>query len=273
MKPTRREALQAALTVGALTLAGNKSEAENHKGAHTMAPLDYGRSFICNTAPFNAVRFWVESRTRILDVEAGTHTDFIQCGSCKSEHTFAEQGLFQEDNYDFLPIWGEDEWLVFRRTVRLSDTYRTVHPMDKLWGKPELKLQEAEKATLLDSWEALRDATAAAIPIVTQTEIWSEDKKLRAIVECPTKTMNVDLDGQRYQVDTGPVAYPDLSKDYASHIDRLSLAFVAFRAPDFADWVVEQPARVSLDDSNNTESYHYTKPFSTPARNSVFALG
>ena len=64
MKPTRREALQAALTVGALTLAGNKSEAENHKGAHTMAPLDYGRSFICNTAPFNAVRFWVESRTR-----------------------------------------------------------------------------------------------------------------------------------------------------------------------------------------------------------------
>src|SRR5687768_1559879 len=29
--------------------------------------LDYGRSFICNTASFNAVCFWVESRTVLVD--------------------------------------------------------------------------------------------------------------------------------------------------------------------------------------------------------------
>ena len=68
--------------------------------------LDYGLSFICNEASFNAVRFWVESRTTLIDTEAGTSQVFYQCGSCKSEHTFAAENLFIEDNYDFLPILG-----------------------------------------------------------------------------------------------------------------------------------------------------------------------
>ena len=32
-----------------------------------MMPLDYGRSFLIGTWPENEVRFWVESRTRIID--------------------------------------------------------------------------------------------------------------------------------------------------------------------------------------------------------------
>lgn len=273
MKPTRREMMQTAFAAGALTMTGSSALDAVPGASGAMTPLDYGRSFICNTASFNAVRFWVESRTRIIDVEAGTHTDFLQCGSCKSENTFAEQDLFHDDNYDFLPILGDGQWLVFRRTVRLSDRYRTVHPVAELWGQPELRLREATEYTRLETWEAMRDATAAAIPLVTQTEIGSPDEKLRAIIECPTKTMNVDLDGKRYQVDTGPVAYPDLTKDYPAPIDRLHLAFVAFNAPHFADWVVEQPTRVHPDGDNATEVYHYAKPFSLPAKNHVIALG
>lgn len=265
--------IQSALAAGAFSLTGTTASGVEGGDPGTMTPLDYGRSFVCNTAAMNAVRFWVESRTRLIDIEAGTQTDFIQCASCKSEHTFAEKDLFIEDNYDFLPILGEGEWLVFRRGVRLSERYRTVHPVDSMWGPPTLILREAPESTRLESWEQIRDATAAAIPIVTQTEIWSADEKLRAIIECPTKTMNVDLDGKRYQVDTGPVAYPDLTKVYPAHIDRLHLAFVAFNAPHFADWVVEQPTRVHPDGPNTTEVYHYAKPFSLPAKNSVIALG
>jgi len=265
--------MQSAFAAGAFSLAGTTARRAEGGDAGTMTPLDYGHSFVCNTASFNAVRFWVESRTRLIDAEAGTQIDFLQCASCKSENTFAEKDLFMEDNYDFLPILGEGEWLVFRRTVRLSERYRTVHPVESMWGPPTLKLREAPELTHLDTWEQIRDATAAAIPIVTQTELWSPDEKLRAIIECPTKTMNVDLDGGRYQVDTGPVAYADLTKDYPAHIDRLQLAFVAFNAPDFADWVVEQPTRVNPDGPDATETYHYGKPFSLPAKNSVIALG
>ena len=33
---------------------------------------------------------------------------YYQCGSCKSEHTFAEKNLFINPNYDFLPVFGEE---------------------------------------------------------------------------------------------------------------------------------------------------------------------
>ncbi|MCX7827054.1 MAG: hypothetical protein N2689_16110, partial [Verrucomicrobiae bacterium] len=86
----------------------------------TMRCLDYGLSFICHTARANAVRFWVESRTRIVDDRNGGSTDFYQCASCKSENTFGEKDLFYADNYDFLPIIGGGRCLIFRRKARLN---------------------------------------------------------------------------------------------------------------------------------------------------------
>ena len=239
----------------------------------TMPPLDCGLSFVCNTAAANAVRFWVESRTRIIDDAAGTWTDYYQCGSCKSEHTFAERDLFQKNNYDFLPILGEGYWLIFRRPVGLSARYRSVNRVEELWGRPVLKLKEAPEVTVLETWDAIRDATAAAIPIVTQTEIAHTETGLRAVIECPTKTMNVSLDKQLYQVDTGPVAFADLTERPDPQIGCLSLAFLAFNAPDFADFVVEQPTAVLEDGVEKCEVYHYSNPFSLPAKNRLFALG
>ena len=238
-----------------------------------MPPLDYGLSFICNTAPFNAVRFWIESRTRIIDERAKTWTDYYQCGSCKSENTFAERDLFQKNNYDFLPILGRDVWLIFRRPAGLSEIYRKVARVEDVWGKPVLKLREARKVTVLDTWEKIRDATAAAIPIVTQTEFANPETGLRTIIECPTKTMNVSVEKKLYQVDTGPVAFPDLSKRYEPEIDCLSLAFVAFNAESFADFIIEQPTPVSENDAVKCEVYHYSSPFSLPAKNRILALG
>ncbi|NIA16455.1 MAG: twin-arginine translocation signal domain-containing protein [Nitrospiraceae bacterium] len=281
MKPTRRQALQAAAAAaGAMSLASGRTRAaeggpNSAKGnaMASMPPLDYGRSFICHTAPFNSVRFWVESRTRIIDDESGAWTDYYQCGSCKSENTFAEQDLLKEGNYDFLPIMGRGLWLVFRRPVGVSESYRTVSPVDDLWGPPVLKLREDANATVLDTWETIRGATAAAVPIVTQTELANAETGLRAIIECPTKTMNISLDKTMYQVDTGPITFPDLTKRHDPMIDSLSLAFIAFNAPDFADFIIEQPTPVPTEDpAAKCETYHYSKPFSLPAKNRVLAL-
>ncbi|GMV92562.1 MAG: hypothetical protein AMXMBFR82_23400 [Candidatus Hydrogenedentota bacterium] len=272
MSPTRREAFRiTAASLCGMAFAGVGVRADD-RAEPEMIPLDYGRSFICNTAEFNSVRFWVESRTRIIDDAAGTWTDYYQCGSCKSEHTFAERDLFQQDNYDFLPILGKGEWLVFRRPVGEFDRYRTVAKTTEMWGEPVLKLVEASKISELDTWEKIRDATAVAAPIVTQTEIANEETGLRAIIECPTKTMNVSLDKQMYQVDTGPVAYPDLTKRHEPEIDCLSLAFIAFNAPDFADFVVEQLTPVGSGAAETCKVYHYSGPFSVPAKNRVYAL-
>jgi hypothetical protein len=251
--------------------AGEEADDPDTDRSGPLRPLDYGLSFICNPAAFNAVRFWVESRTVLTDEQTGQTMHFYQCGSCKSEHTFAKKDLFHEDNYDFLPILGGDDWLIFRRPAYLSERYREVRPVEKIWGKPLLKLREGRNAGVLDTWEKVRDATADAIPIVSQTEIAHPDTGLRAIIECPVKTMNVSLENQVYQVDTGPVALPDLTRRYDKPIESLSLAFLAFNAPGFADFVVEQPTPVIVDDREVGQVYHYSKPFSLPARNRLFA--
>ncbi|HJY85989.1 MAG TPA: hypothetical protein VKE24_04050 [Candidatus Acidoferrales bacterium] len=238
-----------------------------------MQPIDYGLSFICNTSPANAVRFWIESRTRLIDTQAGTTIDFYQCASCKSEHTFAEKNLLQKDNYDFLPILGDGHWLIFRRPARVWERYRQVSKAEDIWGKPVLKLRPPAKITSLDTWEKIRDATAAGVPIVTQTELASEQSGLRAVIEAPTKTMNISLQRKMYQVDTGPVAFPDLSKRFQHPIECLSLAFVVFNASHFADFVIEQPTPVLQEGKQTTKTYHYSNPFSLPAKNRLFALG
>ncbi len=93
--------------------------------------LDYGRSFINTTANSNSPRFWVESRCRVIDKKANKTVEYLQCGLCKSEHTFAHRQLFQQDNYDFLPVFSEEEGIIFRRHVRVSEPYRDVRPVDQ----------------------------------------------------------------------------------------------------------------------------------------------
>lgn len=270
MKSHRRQFLASGLA--AACVAGGTAPAAAQEPAliDGLSVLDYGRSFICNTADFNRVRFWVESRTILIDGE--TRTEFYQCGSCKSENTFGEKDLFYPDNYDFLPILGEGHWLVFRRTARLNPSYRTIKTVEDYWGPPLLKLRQAQKVTVLDTWDKIRDLTAAAVPIVSRTELADETTGLKAIIEAPVKTLNISIEKSMYQVDTGPVALPDLTQRFEPRIDCLKLAFVAFNAPHFADFVVEQPTAVIEDDVEKCQIHHYSSPFSKPAKNTLLAV-
>lgn len=270
MNPDRRTFLASGLSMACIAGAASTARSEEPARVGGLTCLDYGRSFICNTARFNSVRFWVESRTVLIDGD--TPTEFYQCGSCKSENTFGEKDLFYADNYDFLPILGDGHWLVFRRTARLNPNYRAIKKVEEMWGPPALKLREAKRVAVLDTWEKIRDATAAVVPIVSRTELSDDATGLKAIIEAPVKTLNISIDKSMYQVDTGPVAYPDLSQRYDPRIDCLKLAFVAFNAPHFADFIVEQPTAVVEDEQEKCQIHHFSSPFSLSAKNTLLTV-
>jgi len=236
-----------------------------------MTPLDYGRSFLIgkgNDEIDNEVRFWVESRTRIIDEQTGATEDYIQCASCKSEDTFAERDLFYEDNYDFLPIFGPEYGLVFRRKAWLNPNYRDCQKVKTY------HLVEAAPVEELCDMEAILAATYAFKPVVAQTEIANAETGLRAIIEYPVKTLNTSRERKIYQVDTGPVAWPDLSRRAERLVDTLSLAFVAFNAPHFADFVIEEPTPAKLlveSDDQTPQVYHYSRKISLSATNRLYA--
>ena len=256
---------------------GNSHNEEQETGNGNISCLDFGRSFICNTGQYNSVRLWIESRTTIIDTRSGKSTEYLQCGSCKSEDTFGANGakyLFFEDNYDFLPVFGNDQVLVFRRHVDIRDSYRIIRPTTQMWGgDPVIRKVKAPVVTELKTWEKIRDATASGIPIVTTTEIENAETGLKAIIECPCKTMNISHVKKMYQVDNGPVALPDLSKRYEPQIDSVSLAFIAFYDLNTADFVVEAPTPVKVNGQEVVKVNHYSKLLRFPAKNKILALG
>jgi hypothetical protein len=251
----------------------------NDKSSNVTDPfscIDYGKSFFCNTADFNAVRMWIESRTTIIDTKLGSQTVYYKGAACKSENTFGQKDLFYEDNYDFTPIFGDGKVLVFRsHSSKRGDSYRTTKNMEEMWGgNPVIYTPGPEVVTELDTWEKIRDATAAGIPIVTQTEFSNESTGLKAIIECPCKTMNISHPKRMYQVDTGPIAFPDLSKRFDAQIDCLELAFIAFMNSSFADFVIKAPTAIMEGNKEVATVLHYSKLVTIDnAKNKIFALG
>ncbi len=180
--------------------------------------------------------------------------------------------MFYEDNYDFTPIFGPEYGLVFRRYAYLNEMYRRTPEAATMWGGQRYSLKEPIDCRLLNTNEEIRVATIADDLLVAQTEISNLDLGLRAIIEYPVKTMNIHNERNLYQVDTGPVLLPDLSKHYERIVDAIQLAYVAFNVPQFADFVVEQPTAIVEDGEEVAKIHHYSGLISLPANNRVFAM-
>lgn len=273
---SRRDFLQTGWAVATtLTLAACQKKPVSGNEPNS-ACLDYSRSFVCNSGQSNAsneVRMWIESRTIVRNHNTETEAIYYQGASCKSEDTFAEKNLFYKDNYDFLPVFGQDKVLIFRRHFDERPSYRKVQLMSETWGAdPIIRIPQPKSIKELDTFEKIREATLEGIPIVTQTEIRNQQTGLSAMIECPCKTMNINPSTKMYQVDTGPVVLPDLSQHYDEPMDALNLAFIAFNAPHFADFVIEAPVPIVENGQTVRTVLHYSEIKSFEAVNRIFAV-
>ncbi|RAV16663.1 hypothetical protein [Paenibacillus contaminans] len=238
-----------------------------------MKPIDYGVSFITGKWSENQVRLWVESRMRFIDEKSGRVEDYYQCGACKSEATFAEKDLFYEDNFDFIPVFGPEYGIIFNRKAYLNvDTYKQFPKSENMWGGQRYNIREHKQCELLDTNDKIREATHNDLLLIGQTELFNSETGLRAIIEFPIKTMNIHDKRNMYQVDTGPVLLPDLSNRYDKAVDSISLAYVAFNVPHFADFVVEQPTAIFEGGKELCKVYHYSGPISLTASNRLYAV-
>ena len=74
-----------------------------------------------------------------------------------------------------------------------------------------------------------------------------------------------DHDGY-YQLDTGPVLFPDLSLGHEAMIGNLRLAYVAHNAPDWAEFLLNVPVSIADDMRVN----HYAQPQRVDAVNTLY---
>lgn len=234
-----------------------------------VSVYDFQRSFVTFVTPNrgNNARLQIESVCTLHDAQKGTTTDYFFFASCKSEDTFAEQDLFYKDNYDFCGIFSEDEFVLFRTYATHTNGFREEGLWRDRFEDLRFNLVQAKGQTLQTKQEIVQ-ASFDGVILIGRVEI--EAGPLKAILEFPIKTMNANDIKNMYQVDTGPLPFPDLSANVDLHIKRLSPAYVAYNAPHFADFVVQQP--FVLKGAEPMTITHYSNPMSLPAKTQVIAV-
>ena len=185
--------------------------------------LDYGNSFIINNhLSSNAPRFEIKSCCYIKNMSNGRNDIFYQGPTMKSEITFGKKNLFmKKDNYDFTPVFGENQILLFRcGSKKVKNKYvkkKDVNP----WGKRKIYKKE-KKTNILSSFEEIFNSIMSGKRIIAQIEF--EKNNVRIILEFPVETINCCDNKKVWQVDTGPVFFPDKIetevnfKPYLTHV-------------------------------------------------------
>ena len=84
----------------------------------------------------------------------------------------------------------------------------------------------------------------------------------------PVKTINANQRDNIYQTDTGPILWPDLSKQPGELIAGFELAFSAFNCPTWIEFIVRAKTPLTKDIS----VYHYSRTFRADSRNTLMRL-
>lgn len=127
--------------------------------------------------------------------------------------------------------------------------------------------QEETEGAVLQTPKSIVEAVLANR--VLNGRIRIESDGYIAILDYPIKTMNANERDNIYQPDTGPVLFPDLSREPDDLIGGMNLAFVAFNTADWIELLVRVPTFVTEDVS----VYHYSHVERLDSQNQIIALG
>ena len=272
--PDRRQFLAAA--AGVLTACSGDSPAEFDSQQETAKmALDYSRSYVTfvTEGRGNLARLQVESRCSVYDAEGTLLEEFFQYASCKSEDTHGTGVLFYEVNYDFSGVFSKENYVIYRARAPWDD--RPYHDRGKVADRFEdllFQIEEASEVKALETVPQIVEATLVGHPLVGRTEITSGDG-MRAVIEYPVKTMNVN-EKPMYQVDTGPLAFPDFDvmKEGVDLVDSIELAYVAYNKPDEAYFVIQRQSPVAPGNPKGPKVCHYSDIRRFDAKNSLVAV-
>ncbi len=238
------------------------------------------RTTLSHKPPFtlNNARIQLESRCQIHDRSSGRKTDYVLGASCKTEQVGSPKNIWTEPNADFCLILSQEEFLIIKSWDRHEKG--VMHYPSSLGFQPERQVGE-----VVDSFDRIKihlnlvdgeplenngdvvKATLSDDLLNGQIEFTEQDR-FDIQLDFPIKTMNANERKIFFQSDTGPILFPDFSVDYDNPIETFHLAFVAFSAPDWAEFILQVPT--SLTD--NIAVNHYSKPVHLNTKNNICRL-
>ena len=254
-----------------------------------MKITDYGNSYVTWTGKVdeadtrvpghmpwpNTVRILLDSRCWIREEGSEGAREYNMISPCRTEWMYRSDVLWQQPNYEFAGIYSDTEWMAGHiRSEGVNEfggDWRVSRPIAGRFQELRTVVRHYANVERLDTDEQVVEATTAFLPIVARTDVWSEDGKTRATVEYPIKTMNVQLERNRMQVDTGPVIFPDFQSDEEEEIRRLHFAFVCYNTRQVAEFVLRGPKPITSGGVRVGSYVDYSEVRRLPIENTFYA--
>ena len=230
-----------------------------------MAAIDFSRSYMRWESPGNNVRILIEAACTITDDKAGTSDSYYLIAPCRGESTHGRSGeLVLNPGYEFSGVWGDKESFIIRWHWQSSRDNRQAH-------RPEgVDICMFENTRELADNQAVFDGTlGSGEPMVSRTTIRDESRGLTAVLDYPVNTMNVKENPVRYQVDTGPLIFPDFTKDTDSAIEMFEVAYVVYNLFDEAYFTLRKPLAAREGDDPSKYVTDYSEIRVLPVKNQI----
>ncbi|MEK7396247.1 MAG: hypothetical protein AAB116_04865 [Candidatus Poribacteria bacterium] len=236
-----------------------------------MQTCDFSRSFVTFVTKnrTNNARIQVESRCEIFKRGIEKTEIYYLVSSCKGEDTYGKGRLFLVPSYDFCMIYSSKDFMIIRThgNAELNNTNIGDNQGYFLDVHFHIKMVEAN---IINENNEIVKATLDNYPLNGRTEIIDDSGEIRAIIEFPIKTMNVNDQSIMYQVDTGPILLPNFDSKKERMVERFDLAYVVYNRTDEAYFVVLEPT--SIRENGVDMVSHYSKVFRSDAKNSILFL-
>lgn len=207
----------------------------------------------------NAARILIDARCTIVDSAGNLADELYLIAPCRTEWMYRETGLIQNPSGEYRQIFSEPHGLQKTVGKSISEAGPIVHgPAVSTdifdWIRFDIS---SKPSTRLATDQNVVDATMANVPMVAKTTV--ESNGLKAILEYPIRTMNYHEERVRFQVDTGPLIFPDLDADDEQLIDRCYLAHTVYNTFVYAEFVCKQPTPLVVGGAGVASLYHYSR--------------
>ena len=221
---------------------------------------------VSHKPPFtlNHVRVHADCLAEVTDRRTGKTIPYLLGASCKTEHVGVDRGVWTEPNSDFAMVAGPDRCMGIKRWDKTDKGVKLFPPT--LGVQPERQVITPSESFTLYAADIRKTAgrlmtdnddiarvLASEQHVVSRTRI--EGKHYNLTLEYPAVTANYSTRERFYQLDTGPVIFPDLGADAEDVLRTFNLAFVAHIKRDWAEFLVCVPTPLTPQIS----VHHYSK--------------
>jgi len=236
---------------------------------------DYANSYLTFTVPNgeNTARIQLDARCVVSGLDG--KEEYFLITPCKSEAMYVERDMWQLPNYDFCGIWSRTEYSILRTWATSEPGRRAERDTGRIadrFEKVTIDVRPLANLRELKTDAEIAEATWANKLIVARTNLTDEATGQTATMEYPMKTMNVRAKSPQFQVDTGPVLWPDFRSTSPHAIERLAMAFAVYNTFDFAEFIVRRPTPIVVEGREVATVMHYSESVATAARHELFCV-